>query len=617
MSGLFGIVGNSRSDTRELLMLMGQKMSHRPWHQVETFYDESQGIGLGRIGIGIFNKASQPTWNSERTVALMMAGELYNDEVLAGEGQAKSAEQIALALYEQRGEDFINRLKGAFIMMIWDQPRRQLLIVNDRFGLYPLYYAYDNGRLIFAPEMKGLLCDTYFHKKLDITALAEYTHFQHLLGDKTFFEGLKLLPHASLLRYDLQSRRLAIRSYWDFSQLPQLPLTLSFDEAAEEASRLLQTAVKRLSQGNYRFGMFLSGGLDSRAILGAINPKLFPLTTVTFGQQGCRDVVYAQQLANLVGAKHHYFEFTNGKWVEEFADFHLELTEGFHSWIHSHGMSILAQVRPLMDINLTGFAGDTFAFSEENLPALLQASDDTTFTIHAFLRLTRQATWPCLNEVEKRLIFSPRIATEIRDLAFESFCAELNRYNYLPYNRRYYYFYFCNISRRMYQYYTVFQKSHFELRFPFCDYDYFEFAAALPAEVFSWSRLRPAIVLKINKSLARVPYDKDNLPITQGKMAGVMAQGIQKSKSFINRNLAQIFPEYATLYADYENWLRNELRAWGENILLGEHTIQRDIYNPEFLRSLWLRHLSGREEWTIGKIAPIMTYEMMLRRFYD
>lgn len=95
------------------------------------------------------------------------------------------------------------------------------------------------------------------------------------------------------------------------------------------------------------------------------------------------------------------------------------------------------------------------------------------------------------------------------------------------------------------------------------------------------------------------------------------AKLVQKSKSFISRYVAPVFSEHSTLYADYENWLRNELRDWGENILLGERTLQRDIFSPEFLRSLWRRHQSGSEIHTIGKIAPIMTYEMMLRRFFD
>jgi asparagine synthase (glutamine-hydrolysing) len=169
----------------------------------------------------------------------------------------------------------------------------------------------------------------------------------------------------------------------------------------------------------------------------------------------------------------------------------------------------------------------------------------------------------------------------------------------------------------LFQYYTVFKRSHFEQRFPFYDHRYFEFVYALPPEMLFDRRLRRATIFKMMRPLARVPYDKDNLPITDGKASCVSARLIQKSKALVNHYVAPVFPEYATLYADYENWLRNELRQWGKQILLGDRTLQRGIFNPEFLRSLWRRHQSGLEVHTIGKIAPVMTYEMMLRRYWD
>jgi len=363
-------------------------------------------------------------------------------------------------------------------------------------------------------------------------------------------------------------------------------------------------------------GVYLSGGVDSRVILGLIDRDKFPITTITFGQQGCRDVVYAQEIATKVGTEHHYFEFPDGKWVEDFVDSHLELTEGFHSWIHAHGISILDQVRPLIDVNLTGFGGGQSAMDWEDL-ALLQAQDDVAFSCRLFYLLSQKTTWPSINDVEERFLFSPRISSQMDGLAFESFRSELAKFNYLPYEQRAACFALCNPDRRLFQYYTVFHGAHFEQRFPFYDYRYFEFVYALPPEMLFNRRLRRAIILRFTRSLARIPYDKDNLPITGRKASRISARLIQRSKSFVNRYVAPVFPEYATLHADYENWLRNELRDWGESILLSERTRWRDIFDAEFLRSLWRRHQSGLEVHTIGKIAPIMTYEMMLRRFWD
>ncbi len=624
MSGVFGVLDSKRdTQTNRLLSQMGAAMSHREWFVVETHSDENAGVGLGRIGVGIFNQEQQPICSEDGNLMVFLSGELYETDKLRRGLEAKghhfrdaSDLELVLRLYQDRGEQFIHDLQGVFLLAIWNRCQQEITIANDRYGLCPLYYTHYNGKLVFAPEMKGVLCDPDFHKELDLVALAEYMRFQHLLGDKTFFEGLKLLPNAVLLRYSLQTDSLTVQPYWDLSQIPELPPTLTFEEATEEAGRLLKAAVDRLTGGDYRLGMYLSGGVDSRVILGLIRPNLLPITTITFGQRASRDVVYAGQIAAKVGTEHRYFEFTDGRWIKDFVGFHLELTEGFHSWIHAHGISILDQVRPSMEVNLTGFGGGQSAIDWES-PDLLQAPDDLAFSSRLFHLLSQETTWPSLNDVEERSLFSPRIAPRIRDLAFESFRSELAKYDHFPYYQRAAYFALCVPDRRLFQYYTVFHRSHFEQRFPFYDYDYFEFVYALPPEMLYERRLRRAIIFKMMRPLAHVPYDKDDLPITGSKASFIRAKLVQKSKSFVNRYVAPRFSEYCTLYADYENWLRNELRDWGENILLGESTLGRDIFYPEFLHSLWRRHQSGLEVHTIGKIAPIITYEMMLRRYYD
>lgn len=624
MSGVFGILDSKHNaPIGQRLTRMANDISHRPWHVVETRYDEEAGIGLGRIGIGIFNQEQQPIYSDDERVMIFLCGEIYNTAALRRELEAKgypfrndSCLELVLRLYQDRGANFVHSLAGVFVLAIWDSNRQELLIANDRFGLCPLLYAHYDGKLLFAPEMKGILSDPGFHRKLDFTALAEYTRFQFLLGNKTFFEGLKLLPNASLLRYNLKTDCLTTQTYWDISHIPTLPANLTFDDAVEEASRLFKAAIDNLTGGDYRFGVYLSGGVDSRVILGFIDRQRWPITTITYGQQGCRDVVYAQQIAKIMDTEHQFFEFPDGKWVESCADFHLELTEGFHSWIHAHGISILGQVRPLIDVNLTGLGGGQSAIDWDDL-GLLQARDDVTFTSRLFNLLCQNTTWPSIDEGEAQFLFSPSICAEMKGLAFDSFCSELASYNHLPYRQRAAYFALCNPDRRLFQYYTVFNRSHFEQRFPFYDYQYFDFIYALPPEMLFKRRLRRAVILKNMRPLARTPYDKDNLPITNSQVSHLVARLVQKSKSFVNRYLFPTGSDHVTLYADYENWLRNELKEWGRNILLGEQTLQRNIFNPEFLHSLWNRHQSGLEVHTIGKIAPLMTYELMLRRFYD
>jgi asparagine synthase (glutamine-hydrolysing) len=152
---------------------------------------------------------------------------------------------------------------------------------------------------------------------------------------------------------------------------------------------------------------------------------------------------------------------------------------------------------------------------------------------------------------------------------------------------------------------------------PFYDYHVVEFAYALPPSMKKNKRLLRALINCIVSALAMVPDDKDDLLVTDRRLikAGHALAG--KLENRFNRHVRPVFRRYPTLYADYENYLRTDLREWGENILFDKRTLNRGILTPQFLRSIWTRHQSGQELHTIGKIAPIMTYEMMLRRFYD
>ncbi len=615
MSGVFGVVAPTQQvDIRRLTNNMATSMCHRDWFVADHVVDSEYNLAIGRIGIGIFNKAPQPVWNSNRTIALVMTGEFYNVNRLDKNGIEESDEQVALSLYEKLGDEFVTRLNGAFVIAIWDKVRHQLLIANDRFGLYPLFYTCYAGRLIFAPEMKGILCDETFPRKLDLTALAQYMRFQHLLGERTFFEGIQLLPHASLLIYDLSTASYSVKPYWTFDNIPYRP-KVSFDEAVEEAGRLMRCAVQRLSGDSYRPGVYLSGGLDSRVILGLIEQR--PVASTTYGAVNCRDVYYAGKIAKAVGSNHHWFDLPNGEWVKEQVDFHLNLTEGFHSWIHAHGMSTLSQARQLMDVNLTGWDGGTIMGHNDSVePLQLSAVDDAALITRLFYLFNQQYTWPSLTEPEENLLYCEPIRQKVQGLAFDSFRTEMTHYLNYRSDVRGEYFYIRNHCSRLTHNFITFTRSHVEVRFPFFDYDLFEFLYSLPALVRGHRTLYRALIQRETPRLAYIPYDHDEfLPTTRPLIRGAQALTVKLKRRF-NRHLGTIFPDRYTLYADYENYLRHELCDWAEDILFDHRTTERGIFNPAFLRTLMERHLSGLEEWTIGKIAPVMTYELMLRQFY-
>jgi asparagine synthase (glutamine-hydrolysing) len=330
-------------------------------------------------------------------VAVFLVGELYQVAGRDLEPPWDTPERIA-GLYAEHGLDFAARVHGVYQCAILDLDRRRLVIANDRFGLYPLYFSRQDGRLVFAPEVKAILGTPGFRKTLDQTALAQYLRFQVVMGERTFFEDVHRLAPASVMVCDLDTADCRVATYWSYSDIPVLP-AVTIDEAVIEAGRLLRRAVSRLSGGTHRPGVYLSGGLDSRAIAGLVDRR--PLTTLTYGHPRSRDVVLAARIARAIGSRHHWVDLTDGRWVLDHVDLHLELTEGFHSWIHSHGMSTLILGRQEMDVYLSGWDGGTVFGDNDIIGPLHQSAVDSQAMVQYFYYLFNQkSTWPGLVEAE-------------------------------------------------------------------------------------------------------------------------------------------------------------------------------------------------------------------------
>jgi asparagine synthase (glutamine-hydrolysing) len=611
MSGIFGFVDPlHRLSDFPLLEKIGNSLLHHPWYVCNSHNDAAHGIGIGRTGIGIFNKETQPAWNDAGDTALVWAGEIYN----LPNGNL-TVEQKLLQRYDEEGEDFVRQLNGAFIVCIWDKADRKLHIVNDRFGMYNLFYAVHSGRLVFAPEVKGILCDPGIPRRLDYTAMAQYMRLQRVLGNRTYFEDIKRLPGASILTFDLLSEQLSIRKYWTYNEIPHQP-KIGFMDAVEETGRLLRKAVTRLSSDAYRAGVFLSGGLDSRILLGMINrPKTVSLT---FGHTNSRDVYYGNKIAQAANSEHHWFNLPDGKWVREHVDQHFALTEGFHHWVHMHGITMLPKARELIDVNLTGWdGGELLGHPLMLVPELYDPVDEHALAQAMFKLFAIDTTWPGMTDSEEQMVYRPEVWRKVQGLAFDSFQEELR--SYLDFRRdvRSEFFFYDQHCMRSTHNMVVCGRSHIEFRFPYFDYELFDFIYSLPVSHRADRKLTYALLRRELPHLARIPNERDELLPTDQQLERKLHGASIKVKGMINRNVFRLFPERHTLYADYEDYLRHDLRVWAETLLFDPRTIQRGIFDPVFLKSLWNRHLSGYEIWTIGKIAPIMTYEMVLRAFFD
>lgn len=624
MSGLFAYLSQA-PDALRVVECMAQRMRHQSYHLTETFAPAPE-VALGRLHIGIFNRTAQPAKAANAQVWL--CGEFYHQAARRAELVRQGVlnpnaddVELALCVYLREGAVGLTKLDGAFVIAVWDEQRGELIVVNDRFGLYPHYYAHRGRALTIAPEIKGVMCNPTISRKVNLTAIAEYTRFQQLLGDKTWFEDIRLLPPASLMYYRPADDILRVTRYWGWDEIGDLP-NISFDDAVDEGIRLFQRAINAMIAKPYRIGVYLSGGLDGRTILGFIDRQV-PVTTINFGQVRSRDVIYARELARRAKSTHHWFPMENGKWVLEHLDLHFALTEGMHSWMHMHGINTLADARRWIDVNLSGWDGGTvlggLAIVGDYARDMFFKSpqNEVTLTQKTFDAFCSEITWPGLTESEANTLFNNQGNADLCGLAFDSFREQFARTQHYPPERRGAFFFIDQHNRRSTQNMVVFTRAAIEVRCPFFDYELISFLYSLPTQMRGSSKFQREIITRRMPHLALVPNEKDNrLPHTNALIHTPHAL-VQRAKRLINRRWRSVFPDYPRLYADYEHYLRTDLRAWAEGILFDKRTQARGLFDPAAVHALWERHQSGKELWTIGKIAPLITLEMVFRNLVE
>lgn len=621
MSGIFGIIHPvGEESVHSFLDKAHSRMAHRPWYVTETWEDPANRIGMGQMSIGLLNADPKPLISVDGRYILFLCGEIYNKAALKSEVERggyppidASDAALALSLFQLHGKAFPDRIDGVFFIALFDTLTRQLLLANDRFGHYP-HYVYRSGKtLVFAPEVKGVIAASFVPRTLNVVAVAEYFRFQQLLHEKTFHEDVNLFPYGSTATFNLDDGQWICERYWDWHRIAERP-EVQFEEAVEEVGRLLDAAVKRYSTGALRPGVFLSGGLDSRTILGMM-PATNPMpVSANFGQSNSRDVYYARQIAQAVGSRHYWFDMPDGQWVLENVDLHLALTEGFHSWIHMHGLNMMPALREVMDVNLSGWDGGTVMGDDDNIDPVYNLSTDKWAVIEqCFHRFNQRFTWPGITEAGEHQLYTPAFAKQTAGLAYASFVSAFDRF-WTDFRRPYAaeFFYVVNHCLRMTQQMVVTGRSHLEFRFPFWDYQLIDFIYSLRPELRRDKLLYRHVITRRTPRLARIPYDKQEfLPTVEEPRHTLHELSVRALRRL------RLWPTRPWLYADYENYLRRDLRGWAEGILFDPRTEARGIFNPAYARSLFDRHLAGIEPLLLGKIAPIMTFEMMMRQLFD
>ena len=248
-------------------------------------------IGLGHLRLSIIDTSElgeQPMATSDGKLWITFNGEIYNFRELRtkleqqGEAfRSNSDTEVLIRLYERNGVDCLRDLSGMFAFAIWDENKQELFIARDRFGIKPLYYFQDTKRLVFASEIKAILEDESIPREINERALITYFTFVHGFAPDTIYRGIhKLLP-GHYMR--CTAKGTTIVKYWDLDGIEQRG-TVDSPGHLEEVRDLLQRAVTSHMVSDVPIGAFLSGGIDSSAIVAYMaTASARPIKTFSIG----------------------------------------------------------------------------------------------------------------------------------------------------------------------------------------------------------------------------------------------------------------------------------------------------------------------------------------------
>jgi asparagine synthase (glutamine-hydrolysing) len=315
-----GITGWANLDThtpppegaRDLLHAMCERMVHRGPDSEGLFVTSSVALGMRRLAIIDLVTGEQPAFNEDKSVAVILNGEIYNYRELRTDLERRghsfrsaSDTEVLPHLYEEYGDRMIRELNGMFAFALWDSRRRRLLIARDRFGEKPLYWGVFDKTLLFASEPKVLLAHPAVKPSLNLQALRQYLSFDYVPAPLSIYEGIHKLPAAHKLV--LENGRVEVERYWQLSYKTVQPPP-SEEEAAEHLRELMADAVRMRLVSDVPLGVLLSGGVDSSAVTAlAVRASSEPVKTfsISFAEASFDESAYARSVAKFLGTDHH------------------------------------------------------------------------------------------------------------------------------------------------------------------------------------------------------------------------------------------------------------------------------------------------------------------------
>lgn len=625
MCGIAGMIRMASQEpiSQPLLKAMSDTLAHRG--PDDEGFHVSSGVGLAHRRLSIIDRAGghQPLYNEDGSIAIVFNGEIYNFKDLRKELVQKgyrfrtvSDTEVIVHAYEEFGDSCIERLRGMFAFALWDRRKNRALLGRDRVGKKPLYYAVINGTLYFASEIKALLQVSVIPREIDLEALSDYLTFLYIPSPKSIFRSIRKLRPAHYLSVEKQA--VSEHEYWD----------LHFDVGSgkaeegyeEQLESLLKEAVNIRLESEVPLGAFLSGGIDSSAVVALMAEQLNRrVTTASVGFLS--DQYNELEFAQLVSSRYKtdaYEEVVTPRAIEILDKLIWHFDEPFadDSAIPTYYVSQIAKRKVTValsgdggDENFAGYRRYFFDRLENRIRNALPSSF-RKLVIRPVAMIYPKGDWLPQPLRAKTLLSNLTCAPEeayYRTMA--AFQDQMKEQLLLPEVRNKLSGYW---SYDLFDYYL----SRAGTSDPLSRIQYLDVKTYLTDDILAKvDRASMAHSLEV-----RAPLLDHRVMELAAKMPSNLKLRGRQGKFIFKKVMAKYLPP-DILYrrkmgfsVPVAEWFRSDLKRLTEEMLLGS-TFESGAYlNQEFIRYLWEKHQSGR--WNFSKqLWAILVLEFWMRRF--
>jgi asparagine synthase (glutamine-hydrolysing) len=456
--------------------------------------------------------------------------------------------------------------------------------------------------------VRALLADGALSREPDLQAINEFLVFDHVLDDRTLLKAVRLMPQGSLMTF--QRSRLEIRPYWKL-QYPELYEPRSEGEYAEQLLHHLRQAVKRQQPGSRPAALLLSGGLDSRLLLGLLYEGYAgeSFRTFTWGIPGCDDARFSRELAARIGARHQFFELRSD-WLLNLAESAVRSTDGLGNLVNLHAIAALDEESRYAQVMYKGFLGDAllgFAVKRQ-----MWADYDPEIQHRVHLQCHDENGVINYAQDELKALLSRELQAKTGDRIYRAYRAGMARSGVTQLANQRLFFDLTQRVPRMTLNGVEVMRSRTIVRLPFADNDLLKFVLTVPPGYLFERYLTRAVVSRYYPELAKVPMTPSNTPLVPCAR-GLFIQARQLTEWHLKKaGLQRLAGTGQRPYKDYNGWFRTILRPWVEDTLLSTRALNRGYFNPEYVRKLVSAQMKGENHAV--RLGALLTLELWQRR---